>query len=114
MAKYIMLENSQVLGNFKYKGDVVSVPDETIPAFSWEPLDDSAKEAVKRKEVWLSEKEANDILKKNEDAQRILKEKDELAKELQALKVQRDSLERKLKKAEVSALKADSETVEQQ
>lgn len=109
-----MLENSQVLGNFKFKGEIVSVPDEVIPAFPWDPLDEPAKEAVKRKKQRLAEKEANDILKKSEDAQRYLKEKEELAKELQALKVQRDSLERKLKKAEISALKADSETVEQQ
>lgn len=120
MATYILLENSQVLGSFKFKGDIVTVPDGTIPAFPWDPLDEAAKEAVKRKEQDLAEKQANDLLKESENAQRFLKEKEELAKQLQALKVQRDSLERKLKRAEITALKAeaqseaDSETVEQQ
>ena len=101
MAKYILLDNSQVLGNFRHKGDVVNVPDNTIPALTWEPLDDAGREAVILREKGRAEKEAVANEKKLADTQKHAEEKEKLQKELELLRAQKDSLEGKLRRFEV-------------
>lgn len=102
MAKYLLLENSQVLGSFKFKGEVVTVPDDVIPALSWEALDSPAQEAISLREERRAEKLEREREKKNLDLQKHLSEKEQLLKELEAIKAQRDSLEGKLKRVGVT------------